>query len=277
VRLATDDDGMPLLRAPHARALLAQLWPMVRPLYEAAAAHVGESLRAPEEEEAQTNVIDQSLRRVASGWQAPAAPPRVAWPPPPEAGRAREEIEFSWAGEVARHVGSVVHRWLQRIAEDGLAGWDAKRVRALRKAFENELVACGLSADDVTDGGSRVTEILERTLADERGRRLLGPHQDAQSELRLTGVGKSGIVHAIVDRTFVDESGTRWIVDYKTGPHRGGDVEAFLDREQERYRGQLELYAALLRKLDPRPIRLGLYFPLLNGWREWSPEEGRAK
>ena len=27
-----------------------------------------ESLRAPEEEEAQTNVIDQSLRRVASGW-----------------------------------------------------------------------------------------------------------------------------------------------------------------------------------------------------------------
>jgi ATP-dependent exoDNAse (exonuclease V) beta subunit len=173
-------------------------------------------------------------------------------------------------GEVARHVGSVVHRWLQRIAEDGLAGWDAKRVRALKKAFENELVACGLSADDVADGASRVTEILERTLADERGRRLLGLHEDAQSELRLTGVGKAGTVNIVVDRTFVDEGGTRWIVDYKTGAHVGGDVEAFLDREQERYRGQLEQYAALLRKLDPRPIRLGLYFPLLNGWREWK-------
>jgi ATP-dependent exoDNAse (exonuclease V) beta subunit len=115
-----------------------------------------------------------------------------------------------------------------------------------------------------------VTEILERTLADERGRRLLGPHEDAQSELRLTGVGKAGTVNIIVDRTFVDEGGTRWIVDYKTGAHVGGDVEAFLDREQERYRGQLEQYAALLRKLDPRPIRLGLYFPLLNGWREWK-------
>jgi ATP-dependent exoDNAse (exonuclease V) beta subunit len=270
VRLAADDDGMPRLRAPHARALLAQLWPMVQPLFEAAAAQVAESLRAPEEEEARTNVIDQSLRRIVSGWQAPAAPPRVVWSPPPEAGRAREEIEFSWVGEVARHVGSVVHRWLQRIAEDGLAGWDAKRVRALKKAFENELVACGLSADDVADGASRVTEILERTLADERGRRLLGPHEDAQSELRLTGVGKAGTVNIIVDRTFVDEGGTRWIVDYKTGAHVGGDVEAFLDREQERYRGQLEQYAALLRKLDPRPIRLGLYFPLLNGWREWK-------
>jgi ATP-dependent exoDNAse (exonuclease V) beta subunit len=122
----------------------------------------------------------------------------------------------------------------------------------------------------VTEGAARVAAILERTLADERGRRLLGPHKDAQSELRLTGVGKAGIVNVIVDRTFVDAEGTRWIVDYKTGTHEGADVEAFLDREQERYRKQLEQYAALMRGIDSRPIRLGLYFPLLGGWREWS-------
>jgi hypothetical protein len=46
--------------------------------------------------------------------------------------------------------------------------------------------------------------------------------------------------------------------------------EEFLDREQQRYRGQLEKYAAVLKKLDPRPVRLGLYFPLLGGWREWE-------
>ncbi|HEX9685035.1 MAG TPA: UvrD-helicase domain-containing protein [Burkholderiales bacterium] len=271
VRLAAGDDGVPQVRAPHARTLLTPLWPMVKPVFEEAAARLADSLRAPEEEGVDENRIDQSLRRIASGWQAPAAPPRVAWSPPPELPRAREEIEFSWVGEAARHVGSVAHRWLQRIAEDGLAGWDAKRVRALRKAFENELAACGLPADDVADGAGRVTAILERTLADERGRLLLGPHQDAQSELMLTGVGKDGIVNVVVDRTFVDAEGTRWIVDYKAGAHAGGDVEAFLDREQERYRGQLEQYAALMRGLDPRPIRLGLYFPLLNGWREWAP------
>jgi len=38
---------------------------------------------------------------------------------PPE-GRYEHEIELSWAGETARHVDSVVHRWLQRIAEDEL-------------------------------------------------------------------------------------------------------------------------------------------------------------
>ena len=53
----------------------------------------------------------------------------------------------------------------------------------------------------------------------------------------------------------------RWIVDYKTGTHEGGDLEEFLDREQERYRAQLEQYAALMRSLDNRPVKLGLYFP----------------
>ncbi len=64
----------------------------------------------------------------------------------------------------------------------------------------------------------------------------------------------------------------RWIVDYKTGTHEGADVEGYLDHEQERYRSQLERYAVLLRGLDSRPIMLGLYFPLLGGWREWNPE-----
>ena len=71
-------------------------------------------------------------------------------------------------------------------------------------------------------------------------------------------------------RTDVDENNVRWIVDYKIGSHEGGDLEAFLDREQERYRKQLEQYAALTRMLDGRPVKLGLYFLLLKGWREWS-------
>ena len=40
--------------------------------------------------------------------------------------------------------------------------------------------------------------------------------------------------------------------------------------EWERYWKQLERYAELMRMLDNREIRLGLYFPLLKGWREWK-------
>jgi ATP-dependent exoDNAse (exonuclease V) beta subunit len=180
----------------------------------------------------------------------------------------RDEIEFSWVGETARHVGSVVHRWLQRIADDGMAGWDAKRVRVLRKTFEDELVAAGLGADVLEEAAGRVAAILEQTLSDQRGRWLLGPHDGAESELKLTGVTKDGIVNVVVDRSFVDEKGERWIVDYKTGGHEGGNSAAFLDREEARYRPQLERYAMLMKARDSRPVRLGLYFPLLKGWRE---------
>jgi hypothetical protein len=74
----------------------------------------------------------------------------------------------------------------------------------------------------------------------------------------------------VVDRTFVDSEGTRWIVDFKLSRHEGADRDAFLDSENERYRPQLERYARVVRGLDARPIRLGLYFPLLHAWREWS-------
>jgi ATP-dependent exoDNAse (exonuclease V) beta subunit len=79
------------------------------------------------------------------------------------------------------------------------------------------------------------------------------------------------LVDIVIDRTFVDEQGVRWIVDYKTGMHEGGDLQAFLDSEQARYREQLERYAALLRQTGAQPIRVALYFPLLRGWREWEP------
>ncbi len=73
-------------------------------------------------------------------------------------------------------------------------------------------------------------------------------------------------------RGLIDEHGIRWIIDYKTGSHLGGDPTAFIDNEQQRYQGQLERYAALMGGLEQRPIRLGLYFPLLTGWREWEPD-----
>jgi len=121
---------------------------------------------------------------------------------------------------------------------------------------------------------SRVEDALERVLGDDRGRWLLDPgHQGARSELALSGVDGGVLTNVVIDRSFVDADGIRWIVDYKSGRHEGGDARAFLDREQQRYREQLERYGRLMRGMDPRPIRLGLYFPAMGGWREW-PFEG---
>ncbi len=39
---------------------------------------------------------------------------------------------------------------------------------------------------------------------------------------------------------------------------------------------QLENYATLMSRLEEGPISLGLYFPLLNSWREWEFAEETA-
>jgi len=120
---------------------------------------------------------------------------------------------------------------------------------------------------------ARVWEAVRRTLDDKRGRWLLdASHGSAQSELALTGLVDSSLVSIVIDRTFVDAAGVRWIVDYKTSSHEGAGLDQFLDNERERYRGQLERYAQLMRALGDEPIRLGLYFPLLSAWREWAPD-----
>jgi ATP-dependent exoDNAse (exonuclease V) beta subunit len=154
-----------------------------------------------------------------------------------------------------------------------LARWDAARLDGLRPALARTLAEAGVPPAQLAGAAARAHEALARTLADPRGRWILADdHAEARAEQALSGVVDGRVVSVVLDRSFVDADGVRWIVDYKTSAHEGADRDAFLDRERERYRAQLERYARLVRALDPRPIRLGLYFPLLNGWREWEAD-----
>ncbi len=197
------------------------------------------------------------LRRLPADWKLPAPPAAVAWTAPEE-GRAGEDIEFSWVGEDARHAGTVVHAWLQRIAEDVLRGWDAKRIASLKRAFARELARRGVQ--DPGAAAELVAAALANAIGDERGRWLLGRHAKAVNEYRITTPSRN----LRIDRYIEDAQGGKWVVDYKTSAHKGGGVEAFLDAQRERYAAQLDGYAQALGE-----ARRGLYFPLLKGWREW--------
>jgi len=71
-------------------------------------------------------------------------------------------------------------------------------------------------------------------------------------------------VRIVVDRTFVAND-ERWIVDFKTGTHEGGDPRAFLESEVERYRETMQRYGRMLAGLEKRKVRLALYYPLVEG------------
>ena len=256
---------------PASGSLLEILWPMAAAQFRAAAERARGQDVAPS-----AGAIPRPptiLRRLPARWQpeldaSAPVPVEVA----PAAETALPAVEFSWASETARHVGSVVHATLQRIAEQDMARWSAHEVTAWHAGFARDLRVLGVPEANLQEAVARVARALTAAVEDARARWILAAHAEAASELRLTAMLDGRIVHVALDRTFVDEHGTRWIIDYKTSTHEGGDLEAFLDREQLRYREQLERYARIMRAMDGRPVRLGLYFPLLAGWREWGPD-----
>lgn len=266
-----ENGGEVQLGRPEAGSLLEQLWPAVRQIFQARLDAGAGAAALPS---AAAVNGDQPLRRLALAWQCPSPPPAtgIAVFPVPIA-TEEGDVEFEWAGDTVRCVGVVVHHYLQRIGRDGLEAWPAARIAGLGRMITRELARQGVARDERAQAGASVSEALSRCLADERGRWILdGHHSEAVVEWPLAGVDRDQVVHVVLDRSFIDEKGTRWIIDYKTGTHLGQDREGFLDTEQMRYRPQLERYARLLAAREQRPIRLGLYFPLLGGWREWPFE-----
>ena len=247
-------------KTPSARTPLGRLWDSV-----------AEQVAGPTASPAPAAVATRAppLMRLAPAFALPSMPP-----PLPLGAIVRDPgdaVPFDWARATAAAVGTVAHRLFAQIARDGLAAWSAERVAASADRVRRELVAEGVDAVELAEATTDVVIAAQRLLGDERGRWLFAPeHDDARSEWALAGVDAGVIVHVTLDRTFIAD-GVRWIVDFKTGRHEGGDAEAFLAREVERYRSQLERYARIVRGIDARPIRLALYYPLMQQWREWTP------
>jgi len=253
---------------PGGDTLLGRLWPAIEPAATAVAAAAG----AAPAEAPRAAAAAAPLQRLAAGWRPP--PPRAPVVALGETARPEgpSEFEFEWVTAAARHAGTVVHEELERIAGGRLtlalaAGREA--------AWARRLAELGVGRAQLAESLARVGRALASTAADPRGAWLFDPaHAGAASELELSSERGGRIAAARIDRTFVDAAGVRWIVDFKTSAHEGTDLEAFLDQERVRYTAQLERYAELLAAHEPgRVIRLGLYFPLHAGWREWAPGE----
>ena len=244
---------------PDRRSALSVLWPALAERFEpvpGAAAPAAPAARSG------------PVQRLLPSWRAAPAPPPVPVVQLPPAYLAAEATEFSWVGQTQRHIGTVVHAWLARLSERAALPTPGE-IDADGAAVLGALERAGVAERERPGARDTVFRALRQTLGDERGRWLLdGRHREARSEWELSGVTGGRLRSVVIDRCFIDEVGTRWVVDYKTSAHEGGGLEEFLAQELERYRGQLETYRELARGLGPEPVRAALYFPLLREFRE---------
>lgn len=209
------------------------------------------------------------LKRLPVTWELPEAREPLlsagSFVPP----SSDDEPRFYWAGEAVKHLGTAVHRYFCRIAKEGVDKWDWERLKGEEPRMRSMLKALGVSGAEAARASAEGVSILKKALDDEKGRWALSAHDEAASELPLTAVVRGAIVRVVIDRTFVDPEGVRWVIDFKTGTHAGGSLKEFLESERVRYRGQLQRYEAALRAYgETRPIRKGLYYPAHRAWVE---------
>ena len=264
------DDGIKIL-SPRRNSLLAQLWPAVEDIFESV---LENHQPGSDIDGASAQKNQRRLRRLDQDWTLPLATETLTWQGGEIEVSANKEmsiIEYDWAGETIKHVGTAVHRCIQWLAEQRTEDWDTAEIEKVQHIYQALLKHLGVADKELNRASLQVQQALTNMVEDDRGKWLfLKEHKNARNEYAISGLHHGKVVNVVLDRTFVDSDGVRWVVDYKTSRHEGGDREAFLDQQQQRYQEQLEKYGMLMRAMEDRPVKLGLYFPLLQGWREWN-------
>ncbi len=259
----TDTDAKGNGKAPGG-SLLETLWPAVAELFTPSVTGTAIAI------ELNLEPRPLRLRRLTAGWRLPelAAAPHlvtVASLPPSRTAEAAASSIGVLPGLGARQAGTVTHILLERIAREGVDGWNSDRIAALDEEVRQRLIREGVPKEEGGNWSRRVLQSLARAVNGERGRWILSAHEVDHCELAISSAETP---LAVLDRTFV-EGGVRWVIDYKTSAPDREPLETFYAREIGHYRPQLGAYAALFQALEPgRKVLAALYFPYFDGWCE---------
>ena len=174
--------------------------------------------------------------------------------------------------EAARHVGTVAHRVFAQLAREVPPLWNAQRVSALAPRLRVELAGAGVDEAELGAAVAAVIESVSATLADPRGSGCSIPRMPRRRANWRSADGMD--VPSPTSLSIVRSSRMACAGSSISRPERTKVRIRMRSSIANRSAtaNKLEQYAAFVRALDPRPIRLGLYYPLVAGWREWAYE-----
>jgi ATP-dependent exoDNAse (exonuclease V) beta subunit len=265
---------------PVKNSLLAFLWPTILEQGQLIEPNEATLYSADQPSHAKTNEEANTLLRLPAGWQS-----NIDFPAhrsvQTELNTALEgssnklpstEANGAELNNIATAIGTLVHRALAQITQDGIKTWNQERLKKQLPVWRSQLRQLG-----VYDGLDKAATIIEKQVSHcctgQHGVWLLdNGHIDSQTEYPITVQTSTGYKQYRVDRTFIDEQGTRWIIDYKSSqPSSDTDnnlesesLEQFLQRQAGLYHKQMQAYYEGFQKLEDRAIKLALYYPAID-------------
>ncbi len=202
----------------------------------------------------------QSLTRIKSEWKNPLALLESAM----AYERSDKNQPALTLSTAAKQIGTVIHESLQHLATN------TKELSLLIPHWRRRLQQLGLQDTLLDKACEKVKTTIENTLSDKTGQWILSKHRDAHCEYAVTVLLNNKPARCIIDRTFIDEHGTRWIIDYKTSTPQDEDLASFIKKEKESYQQQLERYGCAFSSTEDHPIKLALYFPACLQFVAWD-------
>jgi ATP-dependent exoDNAse (exonuclease V) beta subunit len=155
-------------------------------------------------------------------------------------------------------IGTLAHRYMEIIAQQGLADWPLCRISALLPAMRHWLRQQGHAESLAHEAAAKVEQLLAASLNSAEGQWVLQARDGAAVELALMKLTNEDAKKHIVDRTFID-NGTRWIIDYKTTELSAATTIEDLQSAAESHRKQLEIYTTLFDDED-LPLKTAIFF-----------------
>lgn len=165
---------------------------------------------------------------------------------------------------VAAGVGTAVHGIFEHLHRVGVQHWQDRDKQQRYQWVTGLLRQQALPEELLAEATELAVRAVDNTVGDQRGRWILSnQHQHSLAEQGYLSTASGSVKKLIVDRSFVDQQGSLWIIDYKTSrPLERESQAAFLAREQQQYQRQLLDYKQLLSNCYQQryPIRTALYF-----------------
>lgn len=176
---------------------------------------------------------------------------------------------FQFKQTLAQKIGTLTHRLLQQLGTHSIDWWQEKDIHLKTCFIKSQLQQYNVATSDHDIAIKKIITAIDTTVLDTRGKWILHSHLEACSEFRISFVHNQKVENIIIDRTFIDEHNARWIIDYKTSVETD-DLQEFLEQQQKIYHKKMSLYHDAFKLFEQRTIKLGLYFPLVPAWQEWS-------
>ncbi|MAG65517.1 MAG: DNA helicase UvrD [Pseudomonadales bacterium] len=165
--------------------------------------------------------------------------------------------------------GIVFHRMVELITAQGGESWSVERVKAKSQAIASMLRREGYPIREIPEAVRIISDLLCTTVTSKKGQWVLAKHCGGGQEVRVSGYRQGRWVHRVIDRAFED-SGTYWIVDWKTAAcPEGTSVDAFLASQVSKYRAKMiEYKRAVIDAGITLEVKLGLYLPAVDAFVE---------